>query len=555
MRMRGFWRLALALGIVLAWVVRADAVWLEGVRWFKHDTFVRVVFDLSAPTQYRISERLQDGYVDLVLQGELNRRMAEEIAIGEGGVLGARQLRRTSTSLTWRVQVEGMGRVKHMALEETPYKIAIDFYPAGGRTAAKVKNPPPADGKKAGEPRMAAQVKHPAPAAESAKPAASKPQPGKDKAAPAKAQQGKDKAAALKPAPAKDAKAPGQDAARRAQEEKTAAQAKAQAQARATAEAKAAEQAKAVAQAKAAEEAAAASKALPSEEQRLNGLGAEDRRRLQVGELLMQLGDSSGAMPYLEKVAEHKPEHAWTRILLAQLFLAKGDEYRARHLLESLQASSQWKNTVQPILARMSPPDAHGVVPGGEMPEEDLSFYLGVLRQGGGLKAQDLYREPEELAPTPAKGSFLSGIFVGALLGLVAFAGAEWRRRKQMDRLVRERILGESSAPSSPEVPFGRSAADMTEVSRRVREELEQVMQAERTEGGASGGRAAEPSFAAVFEAASNAPDPDSLEERIYRLSDQRKSIVEIAEELNLGVDEVRLHLSLREQSGQMTNG
>jgi tetratricopeptide (TPR) repeat protein len=440
-----------------------------------------------------------------------------------------------------------MGRVKHMALEETPYKIAIDFYPAGGRTAAKVKNPPPADGKKAGEPRMAAQVKHPAPAAESAKPAASKPQPGKDKAAPAKAQQGKDKAAALKPAPAKDAKAPGQDAARRAQEEKTAAQAKAQAQARATAEAKAAEQAKAVAQAKAAEEAAAASKALPSEEQRLNGLGAEDRRRLQVGELLMQLGDSSGAMPYLEKVAEHKPEHAWTRILLAQLFLAKGDEYRARHLLESLQASSQWKNTVQPILARMSPPDAHGVVPGGEMPEEDLSFYLGVLRQGGGLKAQDLYREPED--------SFLSGIFVGALLGLVAFAGAEWRRRKQMDRLVRERILGESSAPSSPEAPFGRSAADMTEVSRRVREELEQVMQAERTEGGASGGRAAEPSFAAVFEAASNAPDPDSLEERIYRLSDQRKSIVEIAEELNLGVDEVRLHLSLREQSGQMTNG
>lgn len=553
MSVRRIW--CLLVGCLLA--ASAQAVWLEGVRWFKHEAFVRVVFDLSAPAQYRISERLQDGYVDLVLQGELNRRMPEEIRIGESGVIAARQLRKTSTSLTWRVQVEGMARVKHMAIEETPYKIAIDFYPASGKGAAAKVVRPKAETQVAEDKAIKPQASKTADAkAAGAKAAASKgeaasPKSGAHRAAePAKGAASASKHDAAKAKSAPDPKAKSQAEAKARAEEA----AKAKAQAEALAAAKAAEEAKIREQAK-----AAASVQLPPEELRLAGLGTDERRRLQVGELLLQLGDTSGARPYLEKVAEHKPDHAWTRILLAQTFLANGDEYRARQLLEPLLKASQWKDRVEPMLARLTPPDAQGQVPGGEMPEEDLSFYLGVLRQGGGLKPAELYREAPEEVAEPAKGSFLSGTFVGALLGVVAFAVAEWRRRKQMDRLVRERIMGEPSAAAPSFAGLGiQSSADMTEVSRRVREELEQVMQAERSDAANRGdvaGRSQEPSFASVFEAASNAPAPDSLEERIYSLSDQRKSIVEIAEELNLGVDEVRLHLSLREQAGQVANG
>ena len=468
----------------------ARGAWLEGIRWFRHDDFVRVVFDLSAPTAYRVSEQLASGYVDLILQGDLTPRIAGEIPIGEPGVLEAKQLRKTSTSLTWRIKTRDVARVRHMSVDEQPFKVALDFYGA---------------------------------------PPSGKPRPGaRDKAASADGQ-------AAAPARAAD-KPPARLVGKSGHAGAPAAGSVGESPVR-----------------------VAAGRGDPSApDQRYEGLKPDDRRRLLVGELLLQLGDSAGALAYLEQVSSQQPTHPWTRFLLAQTALSKGDEFRAGQLLEPLRAQERWKSLLDPLLKRLHLPDEKGLVPGGDIPEEDLSYYINVLKAGAGLSTIDIYHKP-----APAQRAFdfrmlLPGLVLGAVLGLLAFGIAELRRRRQVDQMVRDRIMASDSPRMSSPFADQGDRTDYVDVSRRVREELEQVMQSEHEESrppapGHPASRTERDPFGEEFTAGSGSGG-DTLEEKVYRLADQKKSIVEIAEELNLGVDEVRLHLELREQAGRIAN-
>ncbi|MFA7330808.1 MAG: tetratricopeptide repeat protein [Candidatus Delongbacteria bacterium] len=486
----------LLIPLVALLLLPAHAAWLEGIRWFRHDAFVRVVFDLSAPAEYRVSERLSEGYVDVILQGDLTRRMAEEIAIDEGGVLSARQLRKTSTSLTWRIQVQNMARVKHMSVDEQPYKVALDFYPAGA--AAK---PKAAVGKPAAPPAAKAEhVSAPPAVGKAAAKSAAKPavKPAAKPAAPPAAAHGKT-AAPPKPAEVKPGALAG-----------------------------------------------------GTGESRLEGLKADERRRVLVGELLLQLGDSAGAMAYLEQVASQAPSHAWTRFLLAQAYLSKGDQYRAERLLEPLAGQPEWKSLLESVQARLHPPDAKGVVPGGDISEEDLAYFIGVLRHGAGLSTKDLYAKAEAAPGTGGRSAFSLAVAgsLGLCAGLLAFLVLEWRRRRRQQELDRVRILSEDSPRRAGGGFAIQEERDYSEVARRVREELDQVLHKDHGESPEE-----EPfAFPASGESGGRTSGRVSLEEQVYDLADQKKSIVEIAEELNLGVDEVRLHLELREQAGRISN-
>jgi len=488
--------------LLMMMLVPVHAAWLEGIRWFRHADYTRVVFDLSAPAEYRVSERLKDGYVDVILQGDHTRRMAEEITIQEGGVLFAKQLRKTSTSLTWRIQVEGMARVRHMSLDEQPYKVAVDFYPAGAGKAAATGASTPA-------PREAQAAAKPASGSghgkAAAKPEAKPKTPAKPASKPAA--QAEDKSHAAKPGesahggPAHGGAAPPRPAG-----------------------------------------------AGGAPEDRMEGLKPDERRRVLVGELLLQLGDSAGAMPYLEQVAALAPSHPWTRFLLAQAYLSKGDQYRAEQLLEPLKGKQEWAALLEGVQRRLHPPDAHGLVPGGDMREEDLAYFLGIIRAGAGLATKDLYAKPEAAATSGGGPSLLLALALGAGAGALVFVALDLRRRRQDKLRERQRILMEDSPRRAAPLFVGEDDADYGAVARRVREELDQVLHKDHGEAPVRPGFGGEP-----------APAPQtqrgvSLEEQVYQLADQKKSIVEIAEQLNLGVDEVRLHLELREQAGTINN-
>lgn len=488
----------LLLPLVALLCLSAQAAWLESIRWFRHDDFVRVVFDLSEAADYRVAERLSEGYVDVILQGDLSRRMAEEISIEEGGVLSARQLRKTSTSLTWRIQVSKVARVKHMSLEEKPYKVALDFYPVRGSSKAKTEAPA---GKPSGAPAQAAGKAL-------SRPAAGHPPAGGTRALTSPATAGK---TGSKPAAPAGHASPA-----------------------------AAQQAK---------------KPEPTVrggagDGRLEGLKPDERRRVLVGELLLQLGDSAGAMAYLEQVSAQQPAHAWTRFLLAQAYLSKGDQFRAQKLLEPMEGKAEWTALLEPLKRRMHPPDEKGQVPGGEISEADLSYFIGVLRHGAGLSAKDLYTRPAE--PTPSGSHAFSrmlSIILGGLTGLVVFFLLDLRRRRSQQEENRRRILNdEGPRRNAPLFAPAQDDRDYSEVARRVREELDQVLHKEPHESEAESGHG----YSAQEE--TSVVGKMSLEEQVYQLADQKRSIVEIAEELNLGVDEVRLHLELREQAGRISN-
>lgn len=470
--------------LLMMMLVPVHAAWLEGIRWFRHADYTRVVFDLSAPAEYRVSERLKDGYVDVILQGDHTRRMAEEITIQEGGVLFAKQLRKTSTSLTWRIQVEGMARVRHMSLDEQPYKVAVDFYPAGaGKAAAKGASTP--------APREAQAAAKPASGSGHGKAAAKPEAKPKTPAKPGESAHGGPAHGGATPRPAGAGGAP---------------------------------------------------------EDRVEGLKPDERRRVLVGELLLQLGDSAGAMPYLEQVAALAPSHPWTRFLLAQAYLSKGDQYRAEQLLEPLKGKQEWAALLEGVQRRLHPPDAQGLVPGGDMREEDLAYFLGIIRAGAGLATKDLYAKPEAAATSGGGPSLLLALALGAGAGALVFGALDLRRRRQDKLRERQRILTEDSPRRAAPLFVGEDDADYGAVARRVREELDQVLHKEH---GETQGR---PGFGAEPAPAPQAQRGVSLEEQVYQLADQKKSIVEIAEQLNLGVDEVRLHLELREQAGTINN-
>lgn len=448
-----------------------QAAWLEGLRWFEHDGYTRVVFDLSEAVEFRVAPALDKGYVDVILQGELSRRMPEEKAIGARGVLSARQLRATSTSLTWRILCEDVTRVTKMALDESPYKVVVDFHVAGAAPAAA--------------PGRAAPAVQPA----IERPVAPPEVRPRSEAAPAKT-------AAARPAD----------------------------DARAQAEA------------------------------RYAGLSADPKRRLIVGELLLQLGDTVQALPQLERAAALAPDHPYAAWLLGAAYLSTGDEYRARLQFEKLVEDAEWGEGARARLADLTPPDPAGVVPGGEIREADLSEFLAVLRAGRNLEPADLY------APPKASGGagFWPGLLLGSLLGIVGWGLQQlWLRQRSLDA-KRRQIVADSQkgggSNGSAAAAAGLAGIDYSDVSRRVREELEQHMLDLEKPLKASG---KEPIPSAGAQPAAKGVDLESLslEERVYLMADQRRSIVEIAEELNMGVDEVRLVLELREQAGQLGNG
>jgi hypothetical protein len=446
------------------------AAWLEGLRWFEHAGFTRVVFDLSQAVDFRVAPSLKDGYVDVILQGELSRRMPEQREINARGVLSARQLRATSTSLTWRIQCENIARVSQFSLDETPYKVVVDFH----RLDA-APSPPAAEASPAAE-------KRPAPA------------PAK----PIKAATPRSKPAAMPVGlPA------GQDA-------------------------------------------------------RFEGLGEDLRRRLLIGELLLESRDTSQAIPHLERVQAGAAGHAWTRWLLACSHQAIGDDYRARRLFEDLADIEAYAPAVAERLDALRPPDARGVLSGGDLREEELVEYLAVLRRGRILDPADLYRTEE---PSPGGHGFWPGLLLGALLGIVIWGLQQlWLRQRDLGQRQRA-IVAESLAAAGSVAPTldrrdPPPGVDYADVSRRVREELEQHLQeiqreAPRDEAPRNGGHA---DHRAPVTEPGREREVLSLEEQVYRLADQRRSIVEIAETLNMGVDEVRLVLELREQAGQLGN-
>lgn len=453
--------------LVLAMALAGQAAWLEGLRWYQHDKFTRVVFDLSEETDYRLSKQLDRGYVDVLFQGEIRRRMPEQVDIGIGGVSRAEELRKTSTSLTYRLHAEGIGRVRTMFLDEMPYKIVVDFYPEGTGQDAEVEQVKPVV----------------APARQQEKPSVvSRPK--------------------SVPAVAKPAAETGPD--------------------------------------------------------RYSDLPADAKRRVYIAELLMQLKDTSGAAEHLVALGDQTSEHPLVRYLLALVHLYRGDDYRAAGEIEALQALPEWSERAMALASRLGPPDEQGQLAGGDISDEEIDFFLSVMRRGSVLDPDDVYEVP--VNRSSGLTGLLPGILIGLVLGVILLFFREWQHRQaRFKQRFKEIMEEENAAKDEGETPLEAALKDdYADVSRRVREELEDYMHRGATQ---------DPDITAV-PLASPAPeaprtpepetepvtDSDALEDRVYRLADEKKSIVEIAEGLNLGVDEVRLILELRESAGQVAN-
>lgn len=458
------WKTRHAGWILLAILLLASsplqAAWLEGLRWFEHGSFTRVVFDLSEAVEFRVAPALDKGYVDVILQGELSRRMPEEKAIGARGVISARQLRATSTSLTWRILCEDVTRVSKMALDESPYKVVVDFHFANGASERSVTEPKP-------------------------------------KAAPAQVR------GEAKPTSEPRATEPTVEAARR------------------------------------------------EAESRYVGLAADPKRRLIVGELLLQLGDTLQALPQLEQTAQLVPSHPYTTWLLSMAYLATGDRYRAKRSLERLVDDGDWGDLAKERLAALTPAKPTEPLPGGDIREADLGEFIDILRKGRDLAPQDLYTQP---SPPRSGRGFWPGLLLGSLLGLIGWGLQQlWIRQSSLER-KRQAIVRDSKSkiPDPAPAVAGLGAVDYADVSRRVREELEQHMRDIQDPVKPSADLPITEEDPLI--GAEGDDESLSLEDRVYRMADQRRSIVEIAEELNMGVDEVRLVLELREQAGQLGN-
>jgi hypothetical protein len=440
-----------SLILLLLIAIGAEAAWLEDLRWFKHDSFTRVVFDLSEPTEYRISRQLERGYVDVLFQGEIRRRMPESIVIQTGGVIRAEELRKTSTSLTYRIHAEGMEDVRTMTLDEQPYKIVIDFY---SDAPAKPIRKPEARVEQAQTPveKPATKVQKPARAQTAASPPV-------------------------------------------------------------------------------------------TEVDRYQGLDLNSKRRVYIAELLMQLSDTLSAAGQLAELPTTMDDKPVVAMLKALAYLNQGDDYRAARLLGALRGVAGWEESLAMLESRLREPGADGSLPGGEISEQDLTAFIDLMRRGRVLSSEDLYRTPE----AKASGSFglVPGMIIGFVLGMLILGLREWQTRQARLKERYRKILEEEPGTVRKTPVADSLKDDYAEVSRRVREELESQLE--------KAGKDADPDQERTIPAETR--DDDSLEARVYRLADESNSIVQIAEQLNLGVDEVRLILELRENAGQLSNG
>ncbi len=284
------------------------------------------------------------------------------------------------------------------------------------------------------------------------------------------------------------------------------------------------------------------------------GLSNRDYKRLRIGELLLELGDYPTALQQLKKLSDRSSEHPMVRYRLGQVYYNLGDLFRAKQQLDPLLENPIYSDAARLVVMQLDGQEVNGVLPGGEINQDDLAYYLEVLRQGRPLTATDLYTTPVVVKKS---SRFLPGLMLGIALGLAAFLLGQFIVSQRKKARERRRIIADALGDSNPEVP--EELNDYSSVSRRVQDELEQEL-AELSRSQAEAPPAPKrdtkiPDVSDLMpEPAPETPEDDDIpmgsgsrEEAVYRLADQKKSIVEIAESLDMGVDEVRLILELRE--------
>ncbi len=493
-------RTLLLLALLLPLSLKAAT--LEGLRWFDHPAYLRVVFDISQAVEYRVSDRRGSGYLDLILEGSSGARMRPRIEVESDLLAFAEEKHRTSTSLIWRLHLGEVKEIKHFALGENPFKIVIDLYKPG--TAA----------------RPAVQA--------TGKPA----KPGKEE----------------KTLPVVEAKKP-------------------------------------VPEPKAAVR--TPSKNSNQAVEAWADVQGNARRHMQVASLLLELEDWNGALDHLAQAGARAEASPGGGLLAGIAWYRLGDFYRARQNLENAGMDERFRERAEELLAAIQPaPD--GSLVGGEMLEGDLEYYLGILRRGRNLDYPDLVASAEG---EQAQGSgFIGGLLLGtSLAALGALLGFILYRRKEEERR-RARILREAEAlpPQEPkavaQAPFDDGAASLPnrqaepdpqpdamngsraeepepeavepkddpaaveaeevrppeeDLYAKVQEELERQME-----------QRAEPNEEkpAPQPAPASEDEEEDLSAEVYKMADSNSPIVEIAETLGMGEDEVKLILDLRPQ-------
>jgi hypothetical protein len=322
------------------------------------------------------------------------------------------------------------------------------------------------------------------------------------------------------------------------------------------------------------------------------------RLQAQVGALLLELGQAPEALEHLQAADSLRGGHPGVGLLLGTAWYRLGDEYRCRLFLSSALEDERYRARAEEVLGRLSPPDAQGQVPGGEIATEDLEYFLGVLRRGSRLDYQDL-SAPVVVTQTTSTGFGLGltlGLALAGLGGLVGYVvskrGEEEKRRKQIlgasarapiapqkpladvegpreetQRPATARRPVDAPAPPEPRVrpapaPVSMDDPEDNAVYQQVQAELERHLEkaaaAPLTPESLAGfdEPAAHEPFVVAPPAPAPAPQPvetdlldePDLNEQVYQMADANRPIVEIAEALELGEDEVKLILDLRPQ-------
>ena len=428
-------------------------------------------------------ERVSAREVEVLLDGSVTHRTGDRLRIGSGVVVRAEAGGRRGGQTLWTLTCTGVGKVRHFGLDESPFRIVIDVYPGEG-VSSRETSPGEGNTQAAAHRDTQMQTQH----------AVSQQTPQ----------------ATQRPAAHTGEPEPGSI----------------------------------------------------DDPENYQGLSTREYKRLRVGELLLELGDYPAALQQLKKLSERSTEHPMVRYRMGQVYYNLGDLFRAKQQLEPLLEIPVYAEAARLVVLQLDGQEVNGVLPGGEIRQDDLAYYLEVLRQGKPLSASDLYHSPVVVRKS---SRFLPGLMLGIALGLAVFLIIQAivsHRRKAAER---KRIISDALGDSTPEVP--EELNDYSSVSRRVQDELEQELaELSRSQEEAPQTPVAPPRQAAAAEPAPAAiPDPEpevtpeltqdddismgsgSREEAVYRLADQKKSIVEIAESLDMGVDEVRLILELRE--------
>jgi hypothetical protein len=438
---------------------------LEGIRWFKHDRFMRLVFDVDQKCEYEINQRLSRGFVEISFVGNFTSSINDVIDINTD-VLD-RVSRVSGAQFRWKIECSSVSRVNNMALDEKPYKVVLDFY-SGIKPASSLS-------KQDSKPSNLEEIR------------------------PVK-QEVKSEKATVKN-----------------------------------------------------------NKSKSNIDQKYGGLKGVEKKRLLIADLLMQIGDTLNAEQYIEKSLRDNPDHAFSKFLYSMILIKKNDLFRAKEELNAVLHDPVIGKEAQEWINRINQPGKDGLLPGGEISEEDLVYFMNVLRKGQTLANDDIYSSAEQ-TPKTANSRMFIGIMIGIILAASCWAASEHFKKKKQSRLRSEQIIKESKLKDPAETKVEEMASDFSSVSKKAREELEEqmnsIVNSEVSNSAEPLAAVNPPAKAPTSEAADN-PDitdegVDNLEEQVCIYADEEMSIVEIAEKLNIGVDEVRLILELRERAGEL---